>query len=767
MKQPIAVALMFTLTVATPAAAATAPATPDTLARIVPVAPIEVSTSRANARSPLAQSTLTREQLKRLDWGQDTPMALASLPGAYATSDAGNGIGYSYLSIRGFPQRRIAVLINGVPLNDPESHEVYWIDHPDLLASTSSLQLQRGAGPALYGSAAIGGSVDLSTAPIDDAPHSSASVQYGTFATKRLMLESSSGRLPGGWGVYGRYSRIQTDGYRDQSWSKLWSYAVSAERLTPTQRFRVNLYGGPENTHLSYLGLSPDYFAGAITGDASRDRRANLLSFAGEQDHFFEPHYEFLHTWTPSPHVTLTQTAFWFDGSGYYDEGRSDEALANYRLAPIATTDTTLYSRTHYEQDGNGVLVRDSLGRALIVNADIVRRRNIDNRHFGWVPRVRMDHAHGALTLGGELRAHDGHHVGSLLSADPLPPGTAPQSAYYDYKVHTLAASAFAREEWDASSALRVTADLAFRHQAYKLLDDRFDHLEFDQSYDFALPRLGVNYTACEQLSAFASYAYASREPAFRDLFDGEYVGDTPLYATTDPASGTYRDPLVKPEHVHDLEAGAQWHGAAGSVGVNVFRMDFRDELVDAGQYNTDLGYAILGNASHSIHQGVELEGRTARTFGEVTATLAANATLSDNHFVRYTAHYGPTATDDVVSDGKQLGFFPAQMANVTAGARGRWLGASATFQYAGRIYVDNTETRFNSMGPRRTIDIELTAATHIAGARVEASLRGFNVTDARYATNGYMDYDTNGGLVPTLVPAATRAWLGGVRVDW
>ena len=749
--------IAFALAAAAPAVYART--APDTLSRIVPMAPIEVSTSRANERSPLAHSTLTRAQIQRLDWGQDTPMALASLPGAYATSDAGNGIGYSYLSIRGFPQRRIAVLINGVPLNDPESHEVYWIDHPDLLASTSQLQLQRGVGPALYGSAAIGGSVDLTTAPITDAPHSAASIQYGTFATKRLMLESSSGRLPGGWGVYGRYSRIETGGYREQSWTKLWSYALAAERASATQRVRVNLYGGPENTHLAYLGLSPDYFAGAITGDAKRDRRTNPLTFAGEQDHFFEPHYELLHDWSPRAGLTFTQTAFWFDGSGYYDEGRSGEALANYRLAPWTTSDTTLYSREHYAQDGNGVLVRDSLGRAFVTNADIVRRRDITNHHFGWVPRMRLAHAHGALTLGGEARWHDGHHVGSLLSGDALPPGTAVQGTYYDYHPRTFSGSLFAREEWDATSHTRVTADIAYRHQAYHMRDDRLDGVRFDQTYAFANPRLGVNWQANAHVSTFASYAYASREPAFRDLYDGEYVGDVALYQNGKP--------LVRPEHVHHFELGAAWHCAAHELSANVFRMDFRDELVDAGQFNTDLGYAILANAASSIHQGLELEARTAHEFGPLVGSLAANATLSDNHFKKFTSHYGPTSVDDVVSDGKQLGFFPAQMANVTAHAQFRGLGAGATFQYASRIYVDNTESVFASLGPHRTVELELTAATDLAGSHVEMSLRGFNVTNALYATNGYVDYDRNGALVPTLIPAATRAWLGGIRVDW
>jgi iron complex outermembrane receptor protein len=160
----------------------------DTLRRIVPIPGVEVGTTRAGERAPIARSVLGRDEILERNWGQDTPMALASLPGAYAYSDAGNAIGYSYLFIRGFPQRRISVLVNGVPLNDPESHEVYWIDHPDLLASTAEVEMQRGVGSALYGAASVGGSVHLETSPFAEVPRTSATLAYGSHATRRLML---------------------------------------------------------------------------------------------------------------------------------------------------------------------------------------------------------------------------------------------------------------------------------------------------------------------------------------------------------------------------------------------------------------------------------------------------------------------------------------------------------------------------------------------------------------------------------------------------
>ena len=397
------------------------PAAAETLSRVVPLPEVVVSTARADARTPVAASALGREELRRRNWGQDTPMALATLPGAYAYSDAGNGIGYSYLSVRGFPQRRISVLVNGVPLNDPESHEVYWIDHPDLLSSTSQVQLQRGIGSALYGAASVGGSVNLETSPFGESRRATAALAYGSFDTRRLMLEMDSGPLAGGWGLYGRYSRIQSDGYREQSWTRLWSYALSARKAAGAHAFRANLYGGPEETHLAYLGVPSNYLAGEVTGDPDRDRRYNPITFAGEADHFFEPHYELVHSWSPRPGLALTQTLFYFDGEGFYDERRVHHALADYRLPSWATDDSTLFGREYYRLDDAGFFVRDAQGRVLVDSLDLVRRRWVGNRHFGWIPRARIEHAGGALTAGGELRFHDGRHIGTVLGGQGLP----------------------------------------------------------------------------------------------------------------------------------------------------------------------------------------------------------------------------------------------------------------------------------------------------------------------------------------------------------
>lgn len=751
-----------------PGLAADDPAPPDTLERVVPIPGVEVSTSRASERAPVTRSVLTRETIRDIHVGQDTPMALAMLPGAYAYSDAGHGIGYSYLSLRGFPQRRISVLINGVPLNDPQSHEVYWVDHPDLLASASEVQVQRGVGSALYGAASLGGAVNIETSPFTATPQLGVLTGGGSWNTRRLMLEGNSGDLPGGWNLYGRYSRIETDGYRDGAFSELWSYTLAARRRWDAHRVRVNLYGGPEETRLAYLGVPAAYLNGGITGDAEVDRRFNPITYENERDHFFEPHYELIHTWTPSADLALTHTLFFFDGAGYYDEQRFGRDLAEFRFTPWQTTDSTLFPRDYYAQDPGGNLIVDGQGRVTVERFDLVRRRTVENRHYGWVPRVRIGQPWGAITVGGELRFADGRHYGEVLSGNGLPPGTTGEQRYYDYHPRTFSGAAFARAEWNVTPRWLVTADAAWRHQVYRMRDDRFDGIRFDQTYDFFNPRLGVSWTPRADVTAYASYARSSREPAFRDLYDAEGVGSVPLYEVSDVVNNVYRNPLVEPETVDDWEIGGTWSRPTFRLRGALYRMDLEDELVFAGQFNTDLGYAVVGNAASSVHQGVELEGAWQRPLArDWRLTLRGNASVADNHFVEYREVYGTATGDTLRYDDNAIGFFPQVMAH--AGASVTWRGASAglLLGHTGRIYVDNNEDILASIGPTTLLHAVASVEVPVGAGSAELSLRIQNLLDTKYATSGYMDFDSGGNLVPHFIPAATRGVFGQVRVEF
>src|SRR5258706_6897820 len=253
--------------------------------RPIPVATVDVSTTGASERgSAVAFTDLDRKAIQERYWAQDAPMLLNETPGVYSYSDAGNGIGYSYIKIRGFPQRRVAVTINGIPLNDPETHEVYWVDHPDLVSSAQDVQVQRGVGSALYGASGVGGSVNLETVSIPPERRISIQAGSGSYDTKRLSLQYESGLLDNRYALAGRYSRIESQGYRELSWSRLWSYYFTAARIDPSVTTRLNFYGGPERLHLAYFAVDRSFLDGQITGDPKADRRLNPLNWGNETD---------------------------------------------------------------------------------------------------------------------------------------------------------------------------------------------------------------------------------------------------------------------------------------------------------------------------------------------------------------------------------------------------------------------------------------------------------------------------------------------------
>jgi iron complex outermembrane receptor protein len=290
--------------------------------------------------------------------------------------------------------------------------------------------------------------------------------------------------------------------------------------------------------------------------------------------------------------------------------------------------------------------------------------------------------------------------------------------------------------------------------------------VQFDQGYDFAVPRLGFTWTPRASLNTFVAWSHTGREPAFRDLYDAEGPGNVPLYRGA--PFGIYDVPLIRPEHVNDYEVGADWRGRGAALGANLFRMDFRDELVYAGQFDADLGYPILGNAARSVHQGIELSARLERALGgEARVALDANTTLSDNHFVRYREIYGPSAGDTVTYDGKAIGFFPAALGNLSA--RLAWRGATlgAETQLVGRMYLDNTEDKAGSIAPHAVLN--LSGGYRLAraqGAAVALAVRVFNALDTRYETGGYSYLDL-GTRYTDFIPAATRNALAEVKVEF
>jgi iron complex outermembrane receptor protein len=502
---------------------------------------VEVTASRAReGADPVSFTNLSQEQVAAAYWGQDPAMLLSqAVPGFYATNDNGNGIGYSYFSIRGFGQARTRVMLNGAPLNDAESGELFFIDLADFLATSGDIQVQRG----VFGLSGLGGAVDITTALPSVTPSFSLDAGAGSYGTRRLTVRWESGLVGGQWAFSARYSKLTTDGYRDQSWAEMWNYYFALARFGERSRVRVTLFGGPEKTHLAYNGVPRAALDGGLTGNPDRDRRHNPLAWPGEIDTFFQPHYQLQHDFTWSDRTRLNQTFYLFQGEGAYDQFRANRRLYEYNLPAVALP-----------------------GGAVITRSDLTRRRSVDEWDAGWVPTFSHGRGRWTLDLRGEARIHRAHHFGEVTWAQYYPAGVAPNHRYYDYEVAKNSAAAGAEARYAATPRLTVTGGLQAAHHGYTLSNDRLKGVSLSPSYTFLLPRTGAVFRVNDTSHVYAGLARGMREPFFRSIYDPQDYYATPV--------------ALAPEDVWNVEAGMSVSRSGWRARAHMLWLCFRDAKV-------------------------------------------------------------------------------------------------------------------------------------------------------------------------------------------
>ncbi|MEW5984388.1 MAG: TonB-dependent receptor [Acidobacteriota bacterium] len=691
--------------------------------RLVPIVTledrIEVTATRAReGADPATFTNVPREAVADAHWGQDPAILLAQLvPGVYATNDNGNGIGYSYFSIRGFGQSRTRVMLNGAPLNDAESGELFFIDLADFMATAGDVQVQRG----VLGLSGLGGAIDLTTASPAVVPSFSVHAGAGSFETRRLMVQAESGLVKGAWAFSGRYSKITTDGYRDQSWVDMWNYYFALARYGERSRVRAVLFGGPERTHLAYVGVPEQVLAGGLTGDADRDRRYNPLTYPGEIDNFLQPHYQIVHDASLSERTRFSQTIYTFQGKGYYDQFRANRRLYEYALPNVRLPDGTLITRS-----------------------DLVRRRNVDEWDAGWVPSLAHEFGRVSLDVKAEVRIHRARHIGEVTWAQFYPTLIAPNHRYYDYRVGKTTATTAAAARVPVGQRVALTAGLQVSSHRYELSDDRLKGMAFTRDFRFVLPRAGAVVTLGSSGHVYVHVARGMREPFFRNLYDPQ-----DYYAT--PAA-------LDPEDVWNVEAGVSLRQSSWRLRANTFWMNFLNEIVYAGALD-DNGVPIYGNGARSRRQGVEIDGSlTLAPRVGIDATLA----VSRNRFTRYREFdfEGGAA----VYDGNRVAGFPDVMASIVAHATIGRSRVSLAARRIGRFYLDNTQDdarvnrAYTSVDAVAKVALPERLARGTGCSRIDLDVRVNNLFDRRYATFGYVD----DGL-PVFIPAARRAVYVGL----
>lgn len=697
----------------------------------VPAQTVIVEAAQARERrSPVPFSDLRRPAIEERITVQDIGAALAELPSAQSYSEAGNGIGYTYLTLRGFDQRRISVMINGVPQNDPLDHNVYWLNFSDIQSNLEKIQVQRGAGSGFYGPPAIGGSVNLVTTPFSDTRSAELTAAAGTFNTRRYGASFSSGLLDNTYSVHAKLARILTDGYRERSWADLTSYFLTVARYDEKMTTQINLHGGINSDHLAYYGISKSDL------DDRTLRRANPISRPDEVEGFHQLHYNLLNEYRPSDDWNIYNTLFLITSAGYFDYDASWADTSYFRL-------TSQY------------------GFSPAVNpAGALVRAWVDNKQWGWLPRATYRYGELEWSTGFEFRAHRSLHYGAIRWAAQLPANLPSDYKYYQYRADKDIVSAYTQLYLPLMANVMLMANLQFVRNEYHLYNEEFVGTEFKVPYTFLNPRFGVNYNIDKHLSAFASAAYTSREPRLNNLYDaGESSGGASPQFEINPATGRYdfSKPLVKPEKLLDLEAGAHYADERMRISLTLYSMDFRDEIVRKGGIDR-FGQPRTGNAEQTRHRGIE----TAIRYNVLDElTVEANGTLSSNVIVKHTTYEQNPATGDTLAanrlDGNRLGGFPDEIANARITYSSGGITASLAARYAGGQYTDNFQD------PARRTDAYVVADAFVRADLSELVWRGlpevrldvFNLFDTLYAP---------GGIGDEFFPAATRSLLVSVR---
>ena len=649
----------------------------------LPQEEVVVTASRARRTlNPITFSNMTARELDEQPSMKDLPVLLSSLPSITHYSENGNGIGYSTMRMRGFDQRRLAVSINGIPQNDPEDFNVFWVNFFDLQGAVEDIQIQRGAGSSFYGPTAIGGAINMVAKPYVPYPYIEAEVGLGTYDTRRYTIEANTGTIGGEFVVFGRFSRLLTDGYRDWSWSEFYRYFVGAAWNGDNSSVTLQSYGGPQLDGLAFSGI-PKAANEATIIDAfgtEVDRRYNFSSFTEDVEDFHQPHIELLHDWDVSTRTRLHQALFWVKGEGYFDFGGTFRSPEYLRL-PESYRDLTEAER--------------SLPLFIVApDVQLLFRAYLDQWQVGWLPHVTIRHARGESTIGAEARLHRSLRWGRIQEASGIPEalvGEDDDVRVYSFRGEKVISSIYGRHLTRLGEILALQADVQITYRYYRVFDEAFFGTDFKKPYAFVNPRLGITLYPERPFSAYASVALAHREPRLKSLYDGEEAGAgfQPRFRRGSDGAFDYDEPLVDAERLVDFEVGAELNRPRIRAVVNGFWMEFENEIVPSGGLD-QFGVPRTGNADRARHVGLELES-TLRAAPWLD--IFGNATFSRNRFIRF-MEFVPGSdgqTTETVRDGKPIAGFPDRIGNLGAAVRKDGATLRIGLKYAGKQYIDNS----------------------------------------------------------------------------
>ena len=715
---------------------------------------VQVTATRASAKTPMSFTNVSKGQLLKSNLGQDVPYLLLQTPSVVATSEPGIGIGYTYLRVRGVDAAGINIMTNGVPLNDSESQGVFWANMPNFSSSIQDAQLQRGVGTSSNGSAAFGASLNLRTDHFSMTPTASLTLLGGSYNTFRRDVHASTGRIAGHWALEARLGKTTTDGYIDRSGTEGTSYFIQGGYFGENTILKLLSFGGKQRTGIAWNGLSPEEeavygrrynSAGHINpGSTPQDAR-----YRYNTDNYEQYHYQAQLTQRLSEGLILNLTAHYTKGYGFTDEYRTGRKLKEYGLKEFIL------------RDENGAAILDKDGKEQKVKKiTLLRTKYLDNDFAGGIATLDYKSDRLELTAGLSANHYAGDHYGERLPVTPYPYLVEPNERYYEDKANKTDLSGFVKANYEIVSGLNLFADLQYRFIDYRIAGtiDHFvknsqgamvaQEIDLKKTFSFLNPKAGLFYQLAPQHHVYGSIAVAHREPNRKN------------YTEVSPKD------YPRAERLTDYEVGYGFRSSSFTAGLNLYYMDYHDQLVLNGK-QSDVGGKLSENVASSHRMGAELNA-SWKICPMLRWDLAG--AVSQNQIKRYHLYaWSDKAGDEVLTtyDRTPIAYSPQLVLSNTLTFTHRAFEAALTSQYVGMQYLDNTGSRERSL-----------PAYHVASLRLgyelpvhfvhswSISLQINNLFDARYSSNGGAGYtfDKKGAISSytwTYPQAGIHAFLG------
>ncbi|MDA9028707.1 MAG: TonB-dependent receptor [Flavobacteriaceae bacterium] len=682
-----------------------------------------VRSVRVKPNAPITHSNVTKTQLEPRNLGQDLPILLNFLPSVVTTSDAGAGIGYTGIRIRGVSPLSTNITINGIPYTDAESLGTFWVNLPDFSSSVESLQLQRGVGTSTNGSGAFGASINILTDATSENPSAELSNSFGSYNTQRHTVKFSTGKINDAFELAGRLSKINSDGYVDRAFSDLKSYFLQGTYTNNGTLIKALAFGGHEKTYQSWDGLTQEQL--------EENRRQNPLTYENEIDNYNQDHYQ-LHwnqkidqNWSTNLGLNYTK------GRGYFEQYRADDDASTYDGIVEAT----------------GV---DSFGTAV---TDLIRRRWLDNDYYVVNAAVNYEAAALDLILGGSYSTYDGDHYGEIIWARQFSENASIRDQYYFGNGRKTDFSVFAKATYTLTSKIDVFGDLQFRNVGYKTtgLTSDLVHMLIDETYGFFNPKLGVTFQFAPNSNVYASYARANREPSRSDFES---------------------NPNIKSEQLNDFEIGWRYNNKSLMINVNSYYMHYNEQLILTGALD-DVGAPIRKNSGDSYRLGLEIEA--AYAFSN-KFKVQPNITFSSNKNKQTFSQI-----DGVIKDlgETNISFSPEIVAsNMFIYSPLKDLSLNFLTKFVGEQYMGNTDTQTSKLESYAVSDFNVSyqwSPKSIVSSVVVSALIN-NIFNEKYVSNGYYYTFDDSWSVPGEVttiegagyyPQATRNFLVGITLKF